>query len=119
MSRFYGNENFPRAVVERLRELGHDVLTSAEAGNANVLIPDSDVLRFAAGHGRAVLTQYRKDFMRLHRGKEPHVGIVVCTVDPDSAALADRIHDAVTQTGSLNRKLVRVTRGGWTTKDEE
>jgi len=35
MARFYSNENFERQAVEELRALGHDVLTSAEAGNAN------------------------------------------------------------------------------------
>ncbi|WP_445305545.1 DUF5615 family PIN-like protein [Microcoleus sp. herbarium2] len=35
MARFYTDENFPLAVVELLRALGHDVLTAREAGNAN------------------------------------------------------------------------------------
>jgi len=35
MARFYSNENFPRRAVEAVRELGHDVLTSHEAGRAN------------------------------------------------------------------------------------
>jgi hypothetical protein len=32
MARFYSNENFPRRAVQALRELGHEVLTSLEAG---------------------------------------------------------------------------------------
>lgn len=47
MSRLYTNENFRYSVVLRLRSLGHDVLTSLEAGNANQCIPDEDVLKFA------------------------------------------------------------------------
>ena len=35
MAEFYSNENFPKRVVEELRRLGHDVLTSYEAGRAN------------------------------------------------------------------------------------
>ena len=35
MARFYSNENFPKRVVEELRRLGHDVLTSYEAGRAS------------------------------------------------------------------------------------
>ncbi|HEY9850222.1 MAG TPA: DUF5615 family PIN-like protein [Leptolyngbyaceae cyanobacterium] len=50
-----------------LRALGHDVLTVQEAGNANQGMPDSDVLAFATSEKRAVLTQNRKDFFRLHR----------------------------------------------------
>ena len=34
MAQLYANENFPLPVVEGLRRLGHDVLTSLEAGKA-------------------------------------------------------------------------------------
>jgi Domain of unknown function (DUF5615) len=34
MSNFYAHEQFPLPVVECLRELGHDVLTVRESGNA-------------------------------------------------------------------------------------
>jgi hypothetical protein len=47
MARIYSNENVAKAVVECLRELGHDVLTSYEAGNANRAVSDEDVLTFA------------------------------------------------------------------------
>jgi isochorismate synthase EntC len=33
MARFYANENFALPVVAGLRQMGHDVLTSVEAGN--------------------------------------------------------------------------------------
>ena len=35
MARFFADEQFPLPVVELLRNLGHDVLTVQEAGNAN------------------------------------------------------------------------------------
>ena len=47
MGRFYSNENFPLPVVEELRKLGHDVVTSHESGNANRSVPDEAVLEFA------------------------------------------------------------------------
>jgi uncharacterized protein DUF5615 len=47
MARFYANENFPKQVVVTLRSLGHDVLTVAEADNANRRIPDEAVPAFA------------------------------------------------------------------------
>ena len=53
MARFYSNENFPRRVVEAPRALGHDVLTSLEAGRANQRIPDEEVLRCATAEGQA------------------------------------------------------------------
>ena len=47
MARFYVNENFPMPVVEELRRLGHDALTSRESGRSNQSIPDEEVLGFA------------------------------------------------------------------------
>jgi hypothetical protein len=40
MARLYADEQFPRAVSQLLRDMGHDVLTVQEAGNANLGIPD-------------------------------------------------------------------------------
>jgi hypothetical protein len=40
LARLYANENFPLPAVKRLRELGHDVLTTIEAGKANQSIDD-------------------------------------------------------------------------------
>ena len=67
MADLYANENFPLAAVQHLRDMGHDVLTSSEAGNANQGIADDDVLTFVTQHGRAVLTHNRSDFKLLHR----------------------------------------------------
>ena len=76
MARFYSNENFPLRAIQSLRALGHDVLTSLEAGRANQRIPDAEVLRFATEEGRAVLTLNRLDFFRLHRDVEGrHAGV--------------------------------------------
>jgi hypothetical protein len=62
VSRLYSNENFPRRTVELLRTMGHDVLTAAEADQANRGIADRAVLEFATEAGRAVLTLNRRDF---------------------------------------------------------
>jgi hypothetical protein len=58
VARFYTNENIPPEVVRELRRLGHDVLTSLEAGRANASVPDSDVLSFATAENGCV-----KDFV--------------------------------------------------------
>lgn len=47
MARLYADENFPLPIVELLRSAGHNVLTTEEAGNSGVGIPDEDVLEFA------------------------------------------------------------------------
>jgi predicted nuclease of predicted toxin-antitoxin system len=110
MAALYANENFPFIVVEALRALGHDVLTSREAGNANQRIPDQDVLAFAAQNQRAVLTINRDDFIRLHRLNPNHAGIIVCTQDSDLPGQSERIDHAIRGLESLSGQLVRVNR---------
>ena len=110
MARLYSDENFRHAVVLELRRRGQDVLTAYEAGNAGQKIPDPDVLAFAVSQGRAVLTFNRWHFIKLHRMAQPHHGIVVCTIDPDVVALADRIHQALLSCPNLDNQLLRINR---------
>ncbi|KFD41704.1 hypothetical protein DK28_0206410 [Peptococcaceae bacterium SCADC1_2_3] len=110
MARLYSNENFPLPVVEGLRQLGHDVLTIQEAGQANQSLSDEAVLVFANAEGRMLLTLNRKHFVRLHREQREHCGIVACTVDPDFAGLAQRIHEAIDAHAQTSRPLIRVNR---------
>src|ERR1035441_2151691 len=96
MDRFYTNENVPAQVVAELRRLGHDVMTSMDAGNANSALPDKEVLAFAAVENRILVTLNRRHFLRLHqRRTENHAGIVLCTFDPDFSRQAQRIDAAV------------------------
>jgi predicted nuclease of predicted toxin-antitoxin system len=110
VARLYANENFPLQAVQALRVLGHDVLTVAEAGNANQSIPDEDVLAFATRDQRIVLTLNRREFIRLHKSHPDHAGIIVCTQDADTSGQADRIHAAITQAEALAGNLIRVNR---------
>lgn len=110
MARLYANENFPFPVVQELRLLGHDVLTVQETGKAGHATPDEEVLAFATGDGRAVLTINRKHFLRLHRQSASHAGIIVCTLDLDFAGQARRIHEAIGSVPKLDGQLLRVNR---------
>lgn len=112
MPSLYANENFPKRVTDELRVLGHDVLTSFEAGRANQKIPDEQVLAFAHEMSRTVITLNRLDFIRLHRDTGgSHSGIIVCTRDDaDPAAFAGRIHAAIAEAGDLAGHLIRVVR---------
>lgn len=110
MARLYADEHFPRQVSELLRIMGHDVLTVQEAGNANLGIPDPEVLAFAVSNERAVLTMNRYDFIRLHRLQQDHAGIIVCTNDQDRTRLATRINEAISTEETLRGKLIRVVR---------
>ena len=112
MTNLYSNENFPLQVVEELRGFGHDVLTSYESGKANQSIPDADVLAFAAREGRILVTLNRRHFIRLHHSNSNHAGIVVCSYDPDFAALARRIHEALLAQPDLRGQLVRINLPG-------
>ncbi len=109
VARLYSNENFHQQVVVALRALGHDVLTSLEAGRANQRIIDEEVVRFAAEENRAVLTFNRLHFVRLHQSTDgKHAGIIVCSEDRDIVALAQRIDQAIQNCGTLSGKLLRV-----------
>lgn len=108
MALFYADENFDYGIVERLRILGHDVLTVQEAGEQGR--DDARVLERATAEGRCVLTFDRPDFKRLHRRNPAHAGIVSCTRDNDRDALAARIDQAVSAAGSVAGQHIRVNR---------
>jgi predicted nuclease of predicted toxin-antitoxin system len=110
MARLYADEQFPQEISARLRQMGHDVLTVQDAGNANLGIPDKQVLAFAIHDNRAVITLNRRDFIRLHRHTAEHFGIIVCTNDPDRIRMATRINEAIAAEEPLPGKLIRVVR---------
>ena len=110
MATLYSNENFPLPTVEALRNLGHDVLTTQDSGHAGQAIPDDEVLAFATERRRILITFNRKHFIRLHNENTDHAGIIVCTVDADFDALAQRIHAALQENQEMAGKLVRVNR---------
>ena len=111
MASFYSNENFPVKVVQHLREMGHDVLTSHEAGKANQRIPDNEVLAYATELGRILLTLNRWDFIDLHSKSNQHAGIVVCSQNENVLQQAEKIHKAVDSAGNMDGVLLRVNRG--------
>jgi hypothetical protein len=111
VARFYSNENIPLQVVQELRRIGHDVLTSLEAGRANAAVPDAQVLEYAATEGRILLSHNRRHFLRLHRDRaRDHAGIVLCTFDPDFTRQARRIHETLEQTPELDNQVIRINR---------
>ena len=110
MAALFADENVDRGLVNALRALGHDVIAAHDVGRANQQIPDTDQLAYAVSVGRAVLTNNRWDFHRLHRTFPGHAGIITYTRDPDIPALAQRIHDAITATANLTGVLIRIVR---------
>jgi len=110
MAALYANENFPLQVVRALRQLGHDVLTSQEAGQANRAVPDEDVLTFAAQQERALLTLNKRDFIRLHKRDAGHAGLFLCSQDPDVQGQAERVHRAILKAGDLRGQALHIHR---------
>lgn len=110
MTRLYANENFPLPVVEELRRLGHEVLTTYEAGDAGKSVPDEQVLAFATAEGRALVTINRKHFIHRHNANPDHAGIIVCSFDSDFPGQANRIHAAIGSKAQLSGELIRINR---------
>lgn len=110
MASLYTDENVPIEVADTLRQLGHDVLTALDDGRANQGIDDPDVLTRPTQLGRAVVTNNRGDYHRLHRLGVVHAGVITYTYDPDSVELARRIHAAIASLATLQALLIRIVR---------
>ena len=109
--RFFADENFPQPAIERLRELGHDVL-GAESGHSGVAWPDESVLGYAVSEDRAVLTLNRRPILHPPSMVKCLVILRHCRL-PLSARFpgsAERIHAVTSGTHSLQGQLVRVSR---------
>ncbi|WP_020606861.1 DUF5615 family PIN-like protein [Spirosoma spitsbergense] len=111
MALLFADENFLMPAVVVLRELGHDVQTLLEIGQAGLAVPDDEVLQLSTSLNRCLLTLNRKDFIKLHRQSSNHAGIIICKADAAFAALAHRTHVCIQQqTNSLTGQLLRVQR---------
>lgn len=108
MALLLADENFPAPAVERLRQLGHDILTLLQTDMAGLAIPDDEVLAFSTSQNRVLLTLNRKDFIKLHNLSSQHAGIVISTFDPDFVGLAERVHLCLS--GETKGQLLRVQR---------
>jgi predicted nuclease of predicted toxin-antitoxin system len=107
--RLYSNENFPIAMVNLLRSIGHDVLTSYEAGQANQRIPDDQVLHYATLKTRILITENRQDFIDLHRSGVAHCGLIVVKADRDYMGKLQAITSFLEQDDRpLTHRLLRV-----------
>lgn len=110
MAKLYSNENFPLPVAQELRKLNHDVLTIQETGKSGQSLSDESLLEFSIAQERILLTLNRKHFIRLHKMKPQHKGIIVCSFDSDFIGQAQRIHNAITNENEITGKLIRINR---------
>lgn len=111
MALLFADECFPMPAVDVLRQLGHDVQTLLQIGQAGLAIPDNEILQLATSLKRCLLTLNRKDFIRLHNQQHNHAGILICTSDPDFNALAHRVDGCLkSQNIPVDGQLLRVQR---------
>ena len=111
MAFLLADKNVPAPTVFTLCQHGHDVLTLLDLGKAGLAIPDDEVLALATSLGRCLITQTRKDFIKLHEIQPLHAGILICTVDNNFIALAERITNALRNSEEpLTGLLLRVQR---------
>jgi hypothetical protein len=110
MRLLYADEDFNLRVVEELRLRGHDVQTAYAAGRAKQKIPDVQVLAYATGLGRNVLTHNRWDYIRLQKTVLSHAGILACSRDTDFSAQADKIHKVLLANPDLSNQLIRINK---------
>ena len=97
--------------VEVLRQLGHDVQTLLQLGQAGLAVPDDEVLQLSTSLNRCLLTLNRKDFIKLHNQQQNHAGIVICKADADFIALAQRVDACLkSQKVPIEGQLLRVQR---------
>jgi hypothetical protein len=109
MVRFYSNENLAIDLVEAVRHLGYDVLTSYEAQQANQRIPDDEVLRYATINHRCVLTFNRGDFLVLHRSQVEHCGIIACREERGYSDQVRVLHEYLeAENRDLRNRLLRL-----------
>lgn len=106
--KFYSNENFALEMVKLLRKLGHGVITSYDAGQANQGIPDNEVLNYATRNNLAVITFNRDDFIELHNAEIQHSGIVICKTDRDYQGQINFLHEYLQNQDSLLDRLLRI-----------
>jgi predicted nuclease of predicted toxin-antitoxin system len=105
---FYSNENFALDMVKMLRELGHTVITSYEAGQANRKISDDEVLNYATRNNLAVITFNRDDFIELHNNIIQHSGIIICKTDRDYQDQINFLDEYLQNQESLINRLIRI-----------
>ena len=81
-----------------------------QSGHAGRAVLDGDVLEFATGEHRAVVTLNRRHVVRLHQDRPGHAGIIVCT----SISISPRWRSRYTRRSSaappLPGQLLRVNR---------
>jgi predicted nuclease of predicted toxin-antitoxin system len=92
MNRFIADENIPSHVIRRLREIGHDVVTVAEAASAG--IRNYELAELSARIGRILVTR-DADFTTLKQSVRQRIKVIYVRGNGDPHQLADLISSTI------------------------
>lgn len=106
MARLYLDEDVHEDISWKLREKGHDVQTSNEAGNSNKRNSDSYQLNYATENNRVIITNNRRDFNKEHIESSGHKGVISGNHDKNLDRFASQI-DAVIKNNNLENVNIR------------
>ena len=95
-------------MVRILRVLGHTVITSYNAGQANQAISDDEVLNYATKNKLILITFNRDDFIELHQSGVRHSGIIICKTDRDYQGQIYFLHNYLQTQDSLIGRLIKI-----------
>ena len=112
MSKFYADENIRIQMVQEMRAKGLDVQTSPEANNDGITDPEQ--LDYATSQNRIILTDNRRDFIKLHNEGKEHAGIF--SYKPQSLSIEQataRTHYVSEQVPDMHNAHVRINEGDW------
>ena len=112
MSKFYADENIRIQMVQEMRSKGLDVQTSPEANNDGITDPEQ--LDYATSQNRIILTDNRRDFIKLHNEGKEHSGIF--SYKPQSLSIEQataRTHYISEQVPDMQNAHIRINEGDW------
>ena len=112
MSKFYADENIRIQMVQEMRAKGLDVQTSPEANNDGITDPEQ--LDYATSQNRIILTDNRRDFIKLHNEGKEHSGIF--SYKPQSLSIEQataRTQYVCKQVADMQNAHIRINEGDW------
>ena len=108
MTRLFADENIPPRIVQGLQNHGVDIITTTDAQLDNRKTSDPDILAYASGVGRAVITFDRGDYKKLHQQSNAHSGIILLKQNMPLPMLIEKVAALALSQADLSGKVHRV-----------
>lgn len=107
--RFLVDANLGVAVVEALRQGGHDV---AFVGELDWSMPDDEILGIARREERIILTMDTDFGELIYHSRQPHAGVLLLRMSGSSADKVRAVEEIVTRYGGRLPNCFAVYRAG-------